>query len=106
VVLGHVEKYRDVDYCYVAVRATPDQRWRAVRFALSRVGTQYGNLLLANLVVSPLTRGRVRLEDQRRDLCGSLVARALALMGESFERPLTEMLPSDLAVHYGVIPHA
>ena len=83
VVLQHLEKYREEDYRYVAVGATPDQRRRAVRFAMSCVGSRYGNLLLANLVVSSLTRGRVRLESPS-ELCGSLVAGALASAGESF----------------------
>jgi hypothetical protein len=103
VVLQHLEKYREDDYRYVAVRATPEQRRRAVGFAMSRVGSRYGNLLLANLVVSALTRGRVRLESPC-EMCGSLVARALASAGESFEMRPTEMSPADLAMHYGVIP--
>jgi hypothetical protein len=105
VVLQHVEKYRDVDYHYVAVRATPEQRWQAVRFAMSRVGSRYGNLLLASLVTSALTRGRVRLGETRCELCGSLVAAALACGGQGFERPITDILPADLAMHYGVIPN-
>jgi hypothetical protein len=103
VVLGHLEKYRDDDYRYVAIRATPEQRWRAVRFARSRVGSRYGNLLLANLVVAPLTRGRVRFENAGCEMCGTLVAHALACAGERFERLPADMLPVDLAVHYGVI---
>jgi hypothetical protein len=102
VVLEHLEKYREDDYRYVAIRATPEQRWRAVRFARSRVGSRYGNLLLANLVVSPLTRGRVRFENAGCEMCGTLVAHALACAGERFERLPADMLPADLAVHYGV----
>jgi hypothetical protein len=104
VVLQHVEKYREVDYRYVAIRATPEQRGRAVRFAMSRVGSRYGNLLLASLAVSSLTRGRLRFGESRCELCGSLVAAALAYAGEGFEMPMIEILPADLAVHYGVIP--
>ena len=73
-----------------------EQRWRAVRFARSRVGSRYGNLLLANLVVSALTRGRVRM-DSPCEMCGSLVARALASAGESSELRPTEMPLADLA---------
>ena len=104
VVLQHVEKYRDEDYRYVTIQATPEQRWRAVRFAKSRVGSRYGNLLLANLVVSPLTRGRVRFENAGCEMCGTLVAQALACAGQSFGRLPADMLPADLAVHYGVTP--
>ena len=103
VVLQHLEKYCEEDYHYVPIRASPDQRRRAVRFAMSCVGSRYGNLLIANLVVSALTRGRVRLESPC-EMCGSLVARALECAGESFDRLPAEMLPADLAVHYGVIP--
>jgi hypothetical protein len=104
VVLQHVEKYREVDYRYVAIRATPEQRWRAVRYAVSRVGSGYGNRVLAGFVVSGLTRGKVRLGESRFEICGSLVARALACAGESFEMLPADMLPADLAMHYGVIP--
>jgi hypothetical protein len=102
VVLQHVEKYRDDDYHYVAVHATHDERSRAVRFAASRVGSSYGRRALANIVVSGLTRGRVRLRDPDRELCGSLVANALTCAGETFDRPTAEMLPADLATHYGL----
>jgi hypothetical protein len=104
VVLQHVEKYRDDDYHYVAVRATHDERSRAVRFAASRVGCSYSRRAVANLVVSGLTRKRVRLHDPDREMCGSLVANALTRAGENFERPPAEMLPADLATHYGLIP--
>ena len=104
VVLQHVEKYRDEDYRYVTIQATPEQRRRAVRFAIERVGSRYGNLLLANLVVSPLTRGRVRFENAGCEMCGTLVAHALACAGQGFGRLPADMLPADLALHYGVTP--
>jgi hypothetical protein len=104
VVLQHLDKYREEDYHYVAVRATPEERWHAVRFALSRVGSRYSNLALGSLAVSALTRGRARLPESRYELCGSLVARALACAGERFAIPPGEMLPADLAFHYGVFP--
>ena len=104
VVLQHLDKYRGEDYHYVAIRATPTQRWRAVRFARSRVGSRYGTLALGGLAVSLLTRGHIRLPESENELCGSLVARALACAGERFEMRPSDMLPGDLAVHYGVSP--
>jgi hypothetical protein len=106
VVLDHVDKYREEDYHYVAVEATPAERWHAVRFALSRVGTRYGNIALGRLAVSALTRGKIRLPEPGYKLCGGLVAGALACAGERFELRPSEMLPADLAAHYGVIPEA
>jgi hypothetical protein len=102
VVLQHVEKYRYDDYHYVAVHATHDARNRAVRFGASRVGSPYGRRAVANLVLSGLTRGRVRVLDPDREMCGSLVANALTCAGETFARPTGEMLPADLASHYGL----
>ena len=104
VVLQHLDKYLGADYHYVAIRATPTQRWRAVRFARSRVGSGYGTLALASLAVSLLTRGRFRLPESQNELCGTLVARALACAGERFEIHPSDMLPADLAMHYGVNP--
>jgi hypothetical protein len=104
VVVQRIDKYRDADYLYVAIRAEPTQRWRAVRFAASRVGCSYSRLTIAALTASTLTRGRIRLNDSERDSCGSLVARALACTGETFERLPAEMLPADLAKHFAVFP--
>lgn len=103
VVLQHLEKYRDVDYHYVTVDATPEERRQAIHFARSRVGSRYSLRALADLVVCPLTRGRLRLGGPHCELCGSLVANALARAGERFDRPPADMLPSDLATHYGLI---
>lgn len=102
VVLQHLDKYRDEDYHYVAVDSTPEQRTRAVLYAVSRTGLPYDNLALAGIVLSALTRGRLRLRESELDLCGSLVARALARGGERFAMRPGAMTPSDLAVHYGV----
>ena len=104
VVFQHLEKYRDEDYHYVAIPATPEQRRRAVRFAVSCVGAQYPNLAIADIAVSMITRGRLRLPVPRYDLCGSLVAGALTCAGERFDMPPRDMMPADLAVHYGVAP--
>jgi hypothetical protein len=106
VVLQHLDKYRGDDYHYVAIRATPEQRWRAVQFAVSRVGSRYGAFALTSLVVSALTRRRIRLPESRYESCGSLVARALVGAGERFEMRPGDMSPADLALHYGVIPDA
>jgi hypothetical protein len=102
VVQQHLNKYRDEDYIYAAVRATLAQRLQAVRFAVGRMGSPYDNLALAGIVLSALTRGRLRLSESQLDLCGSLVARALAHCGERFARHPSAMTPADLALHYGV----
>jgi hypothetical protein len=102
VVLEHIEKYRDADYQYVAIGAGPSGRRLATRFALSRVGSRYGTRAAAGLVLAALTRGRIRLRDEGSEMCGSLVARALARAGERFELHPAEMLPADLATHYRV----
>ena len=100
VVVQHLGKYRDEDYRYVAVSATPEQRRRAVLYALSRTGSPYDNFALAGIVLSALTRGRLRLRESQLDLCGGLVARALACAGEHFEVRPSAMTPADLAGHY------
>jgi hypothetical protein len=102
VVLEHIDKYRDDDYHYVAISAAPGERRLATRFAMSRVGSRYGSRAAAGHLLAALTRGRVKLRDEGLEMCGSLVARALARMGERFELHPAEMLPADLATHYGV----
>jgi hypothetical protein len=102
VVVQHIEKYRDVDYHYVTVQATPDERRRAVRFASACIGSPYSRLALVSFAVSALTLGRVRFRDPKYDMCGSLVAKALGCAGETFDLPPADILPADLATHYGL----
>jgi hypothetical protein len=104
VVLRRLDKFREHDYHYVVIRATPEQRGQAVHYAVSRVGSPYANIALVGLFVSMLTGGRLRWPGSRHDLCGSLVAGALTCAGERFELPPGDMMPADLAAHYGVAP--
>jgi hypothetical protein len=102
VVLQHIEKYRDVEYHYVAVQAAPSDRWRAVRFAASRVGSSYSRLAIAVLAASALTGGRIVPRNPNCDICAGLVAGALSRAGAIFDKSPALMLPGDLAKHYEV----
>jgi hypothetical protein len=104
VVVQHIEKYRDDDYHYVAIEAAPADRWKAVRFAASRVGASYSRLAIVGLAASMVTRRKIALKDSSWDICAGLVARALDLRAIGLERGIQVLTPGDLARHFGVRP--
>ncbi len=104
VVARHVDGYRALEYHYVRIHATGRQRRQAVDFAESCVGQPYAKLEFLALGVSLLTGGWISLGDRGQQLCGALVARALARTDAVFDRPPVDMTPADLAKYYGVSP--
>jgi hypothetical protein len=104
VVARHVDQYRALEYHYVHITASGPQRRLAVDFAESCVGQPYATLGFLALGVSVLTGGRISLGDRGQQLCGALVARALARADAVFDRHPADMTPADLARHYRVTP--
>lgn len=104
VVVRHVEHYRALEYHYVRINASGPQRREAARFAESCVGEPYARLGFMALGLSVLTDGRFGVRDRGQQLCGALVARALARTDAVFDRHPAEMTPADLAKHYRVTP--
>jgi len=104
VVARHIEQYRALEYHYVHIPATGPQRRDAARFAESCVGEPYARLGFVALGMSVLTGGRISLGDRGQQLCGALVARALARTDAVFDRQPADMTPADLAKHYRVMP--
>jgi len=100
VVVQHLEKYRNDEYHYVSIDAPPAVRWKAVRFASSRVGASYRSLAVAEVVLFALTRRTIGGAQSSREVCAGLVARALDL-GQAEVRVVT---PGDLAKHFGLVP--
>ncbi len=105
VVARSVEKYRSWDYHYVHVNAFEPDRRDAVSFAESCVGQPYSVAGLLGLCLAVLTRGLVPLADRGQQSCAALVVRALAReTGAIFPRTPPDMMPADLAKHYGITP--
>jgi hypothetical protein len=102
VVARHIERYRALEYHYVRIHATGQQRLEAVRYAESCVGEPYARLAFLALGASVFTGGLIRVGERGQQMCGSLVARALARTDAVFDRRPAEMTPADLAKHYNV----
>jgi uncharacterized protein YycO len=101
-----LDKYHENEYHLVRMdgRIDDQQRSVAVRAAERWVGDSFGFLVMLELTIWLLTG--LRLHRIRRDhqICSGLVARALALAGERFERGPAFTLPADLAEEYQVRP--
>ena len=105
VVVRHISRYRDNEYHYVRVDRPELDRIEAVRVASKAVGQHYAVLSFLrigwNLVVR---RPRITTPDRGQQVCASVVARALAHAGFEFSSPPHEMMATDLAYHFGVLP--
>jgi uncharacterized protein YycO len=105
VVAQSLEKYRRWEYHYVHVDAPEAARRDAVRLAESCVGQPYGTLSFLGLGVAALVGGRLTGRDRGQQSCAALVARALAqATGATFPHGPPDMMPGDLAKHYGITP--
>jgi len=105
VVAQRLEKYRPVEYHYVDVTAPDARRLEAARFAESCVGQRYGTLSFLALGFLALVGWPFALPERGQHNCVALVARALErATGERFARTPVNMMPADLAQHFGIIP--
>jgi len=105
VVVRLIKDYRGEEYHYVRLDRPEEVRMEAVRLAARAIGQPYSvpSMLRIgwNLVVR---RPRITTRDRGQQVCASVVARALAHMGVEFPLPPHEMMASDLAYHFGVLP--
>jgi hypothetical protein len=99
-----LRKYDAVEYHYVRLDAADAARRAAVAFAESCVGQPYDVLGFLTLGLSALVGRRLSVSRGTGHHCVSLVAAALARMSQSFERDPLDMMPGDLAKHYGITP--
>jgi hypothetical protein len=99
-----IRKYDAVEYHYVRLDAAATARQAAVAFAESCVGQPFDVLGFLALGVSALLGRSVPVGRRTGHHCVSLVAAALGRMSESFERNPLDMMPGDLAKHYGITP--
>lgn len=98
-----LERYRDSEYHYIHLGTPLRARRDAVRFAVSSVGARYAYLRFFRRSVAAIV-GDELVPSGSGHACASLVASALAHAGEAFGRSPADMLPADLARHYGLTP--
>jgi hypothetical protein len=76
----------------------------AVRFAFSCLRQKYGALGFVIFCVSLAFGDRFSVPDRGQQGCAALIVRALQHAGMTFDRRPADMLPADLAKHFGAIP--
>jgi hypothetical protein len=99
-----IEKYRNTDFCYVRLDLDEARRVEAARYAYACLGQRYDVAGFMLLGISVLSGGRLRVRDNGRPGCVSLIARALGRAGIAFDCAPPELMPADLAKHFGVLP--
>jgi cell wall-associated NlpC family hydrolase len=100
-----LETYRTFEYHYVHVAASGARRAEAARFAESCVGQPYGTLSSIALGFFALVGCPLAVPDRGQHNCAALVARALErATGERFTRTPINMMPADIAKHFGITP--
>lgn len=98
--VGHAEEYRGRQYVVVDSKLNSLERLDAVRFGLKMVGTSYGYLTIASIIVTLLTGAKLRFSRGRSVICSGLVAAALGL--DEWRADPSHVMPVELAVYYGV----
>jgi hypothetical protein len=99
-----IEKYRNQEYHYVYLDLTRPQQRRAVSFAYSCMRQKYGRSGFLLLMLSVLVGDRFKGPDRGQQGCVALIVRALQHAGMTFEQQPSDMMPSDLAKRFGVLP--
>jgi hypothetical protein len=102
--VSNIEKYRNQEYHYVYLDLTQPQQSRAVSFAYSCVRQKYGRSGFLLLMLSVLLGDRLKVPDRGQQGCVALIVRALQHAGMTFEQQPSDMMPSDLAKRFGVLP--
>lgn len=100
--LSRLEKYRDYDYRYIRLELSDSDRKGAASYACACLRQKYGVLSFVLLAASLLAGDRWRIRDRGQQGCVALIVRALQRAGMRFERQAADMMPADLAKHFGV----
>jgi hypothetical protein len=102
VMLSRLEKYRDQDYRYIRLDLSDPDRKNAASYACTCLRQKYGVLSFLLFAASLLAGDRWRIRDRGQHGCVALIVRALQRAGVKFERQAADMMPADLAKHFGV----
>jgi hypothetical protein len=102
VMLSRLEKYRDQDYRYIRLDLSDAERKSAASYACLCLRQRYGVSSFLLFAASLLAGDRWRIRDRGQQGCVALIVRALQRAGVNFERQATDMMPADLAKHFGV----
>ncbi|MBV8565802.1 MAG: hypothetical protein JO273_10140 [Methylobacteriaceae bacterium] len=104
VVMSSIKKYRDQDYYCVRLGLSEADRRAAARFAFSCLRQKYGALGFVLLGFSLLSGDLFEVPDRGQQGCAAMIVRALEQAGLKFDRKPPDMMPCDLAKHFGVVP--
>ena len=102
---SNLERYRGVEYHYVHMAVPDERRKEAAHFAETCVGQPYGTLSFLVLGFFTLVGCPLALPDRGQHSCAALVVRSLQRStGQRFSRTPVNMMPADVAKHFGIIP--
>lgn len=103
---SHLSRYRQVEYHLVRLGDTAGDRDRkqAAAFAERLVGQAFGFGEMIAVSFNILSGRRISFTRKSHLICSALVARALERTDAVFDLDPPDMLPADLAKHYGVKP--
>jgi hypothetical protein len=99
-----IEKYRDVDFCYVRLDLPEEARRAAAGYAYAHLGERYDLVGCLLLGLTAVLCDLYRVPDTGKPGCVSLIARALQRAGMTFDRAPPDLMPADLAKRFGVLP--
>jgi hypothetical protein len=102
VTFSRLEKYRDQDYRYIRLDLSDSDRKSAASYACACLRQKYGVSSFLLLAASLLAGDRLRIRDRGQQGCAALIVRSLQRAGLTFERQAADMMPADLAKHFGV----
>lgn len=102
VTLSRLAKYRDQDYRYIRLDLSDCDRKTAASYACACLRQRYGVSSFLLFAASLLAGDRYRIRDRGQQGCVALIVRALQRAGMTFERQAADMMPADLAKHFGV----
>ena len=102
VTFSRLEKYRDQDYRYIRLDLSDTDRKSAAVYACACLRQKYGVSSFLLFAASLLAGDRWRIRDRGQQGCVALIVRALQRAGVKFDRPAADMMPADLAKHFGV----
>ena len=100
--LNNIIEYQDADLFVVHTDASNEQRNLAVGQAVRSVGAKYDVLDFVALAIQCIFGGKMSLHSDGRFICSGLVARCTEKYIISYSRAPEQMMPSDLAAHWGV----
>lgn len=100
---GNLKRYVDVEYHYVPVKATEQDRQQMARFAKACVGRGYNYAEILALGLTLTTGAKIVFGNPGSLICSALGAEMLCRGDYIFSRDPGSMMPADIAKDLGLV---